>query len=162
MGDDGLVGGAGIGAAVGTGVKAAWGAIADVAAKAAQGYYPESGPDNPHRTAANPGGGFEFPSAEVIDGMIKQWDARRVSIAKKAADIEDIQHSLIGLAQDQESQGFLKTSQESIELLKNQHKSMVAFIENYIDKLNKAKEGKQANEDAAHRAVAQGQADTHP
>lgn len=100
------------------------------------------------------GGGFEFPSIEEMNAVKGMWEERRVSIAQKQAQIGYALQNLGELAEDPESQGYLSQARSSLQLLNDQHKSMLAFVANYIQKLTDATNAKQTNEENNEAALA--------
>ncbi|MBB2934222.1 hypothetical protein FHX82_001242 [Amycolatopsis bartoniae] len=93
-------------------------------------------------------GRFEFPSVEEMNAVLGLWKDRQASIRTKKGKIESALESLTQLADDPESQGYLSQSRESLNLLKNQHDSMLTYIENYISKLTDATNAKHGNEES--------------
>ena len=102
---------------------------------------------------ATGGGGFEFPSIEEMNAVKGMWEARQTSIQQKKNLIESAQQHLSTLADDDESQGYLRQTSESLDLLYNQHSSMLAYVTNYIQKLTDAIGAKHANEEANQAAL---------
>lgn len=93
-------------------------------------------------------GGFEFPSTEEIDSLLSQWKARRDSIAQRGDQLETMVKSLLRApADDDSTTGYTDTWKQSLMQLRDQHESMVAYIDNYVQKLEAAKTAKQTGED---------------
>ncbi|NKQ54145.1 hypothetical protein HFP15_14750 [Amycolatopsis sp. K13G38] len=97
--------------------------------------------------ATGSGGGFEFPSVEEMNAVKGMWQERQVSIQHKQTQISQALRNLSELADDPESQGYLTQTRESLQLLNDQHVSMLKYVENYIQKLTHAANAKQANEE---------------
>ncbi|WP_435154914.1 hypothetical protein [Amycolatopsis sacchari] len=93
-------------------------------------------------------GGFVFPSIDEMNAVLGMWKDRQASITKKKNLIELARGQLSQLADDPESQGYLRRARESLDLLYNQHQSMLDYVGNYIQKLTDATNAKQAGEDA--------------
>lgn len=93
-------------------------------------------------------GAFEFPSVEEMNTVLGMWKDRRTSISQKRDQITSAMGSLTQLAGDEESQGYLQQARDSLNLLRNQHESMLTYIEGYITKLTDATKAKHADEDA--------------
>jgi hypothetical protein len=98
-------------------------------------------------------GGFEFPSVEEMNAVLGMWKDRQASILQKKSQIANAQSSLTQLAGDSESQSYLSQAQDSLNLLYNQHASMLSYVENYVQKLTDALNAKQANEDENQAAL---------
>jgi hypothetical protein len=92
-------------------------------------------------------GGFQFPSIEEMNTVLGMWKDRRTSIQQKQIQITSAQDSLSQLAGDPQSQGYLAQARASLDLLKNQHDSMLDYIEKYIQRLTDATNAKQTNEE---------------
>jgi hypothetical protein len=92
-------------------------------------------------------GGFEFPSADEMSTVLGMWQDRRTSLSDKRSRIDQALANLTGLAGDQESQGYLQHARDSLNLLKNQHDSMLAYVESYLAKLTSALDAQQATEE---------------
>ncbi|GAB2975071.1 hypothetical protein LWP59_31495 [Amycolatopsis acidiphila] len=92
-------------------------------------------------------GGFEFPSVEEMNTVLGLWKDRRASITQKKNQIVSAMAGLTQLADDQDSQGYLQQARDSLNLLKNQHDSMLSFIGDYITKLTDATNAKHSDEE---------------
>jgi hypothetical protein len=98
-------------------------------------------------------GGFEFPSVEEMNAVLGMWKDRQASILQKKNKISDARSLLQQLADDPDSQDYLSQARESLDLLYNQHDSMLSYVENYIQKLTDATNAKQTNEDNTKAAL---------
>ncbi|KAA9165760.1 hypothetical protein FPZ12_004525 [Amycolatopsis acidicola] len=107
--------------------------------------------------ATGASGGFEFPSVDEMNAVLAMWKERQASISAKKNLIERARGNLTQLADDTESQGYLSQMRDSLDLLSNQHDSMLQYVENYIQKLTDATGAKQANEEANTAALKSGQ-----
>jgi hypothetical protein len=105
--------------------------------------------------AAGGSGGFEFPSVEEMNAVLGMWKDRQASILQKKNKIDQIQRSLNQLAGDDASQSYLEQARSSLELLRNQHDSMLTYVDNYVQKLTDATNAKHANEDETRAAFTQ-------
>ncbi|TVT39856.1 hypothetical protein FNH05_23705 [Amycolatopsis rhizosphaerae] len=105
--------------------------------------------------AAAPGasGGFEFPSVEEMNTVLGMWKDRQASLLRKKNTIEQIRMSLQELAEDPESEGYLKRFSDSFDLLYEQHDSMVAYVGDYVQKLTTATKAKQTDEENVQAAL---------
>ena len=103
--------------------------------------------------ATGSGGGFEFPSVEEMNSVKGMWQERQESILQKKNLIESAQQQLGVLADDDVSQDYLKQARDSLDLLHDQHTSMLGYVTNYIQKLTDATNAKQANEDNNEAAL---------
>ncbi|WP_431876887.1 hypothetical protein [Amycolatopsis sacchari] len=99
-------------------------------------------------------GGFEFPSVEEIDAVLSSWRARQASIAQRGNTLELMVSSLTQQpAEDDATTGYIATWAQSLTQLRDQHRSMLEYIEDYIKKLEAAKQAKQAGEAENEAAV---------
>ncbi|MTD52772.1 hypothetical protein [Amycolatopsis pithecellobii] len=98
-------------------------------------------------TAHSVAGAFEFPSVEEIDGVLASWRARQESIAKRGTTLEQLVQAVMNPpANDDATNGYMMTWKQSLTQLRDQHSSMLAYIGNYIQKLEAAKTAKQTGE----------------
>lgn len=97
--------------------------------------------------APSPSGGFEFPSAAEMNEVLGMWKERQASLTEKKSIIRTALASLTQLAGDQESQSYLQQARDSLNLLNDQHDSMLDYVENYIQKLTEATNAKQVGEE---------------
>lgn len=99
-------------------------------------------------------GAFQFPSVEEMNAVLGMWKDRQASILQKKNKISNVRTMLTRLAQDPESLGYLAQARASLDLLYNQHDSMLTYVENYIQKLTDATNAKHSNEDDNKAALA--------
>ncbi|HVV12854.1 hypothetical protein [Amycolatopsis sp.] len=110
--------------------------------------------------ATGAGGGFEFPSVEEMNAVLGMWKDRQASILQKKNVIDTARRNLTQLAGDTESQGYLRQARDSLDLLASQHESMLAYVQNYVQKLTDATNAKQTDEETNTAALKSGQEST--
>jgi hypothetical protein len=124
-----------------------WSEVSGKASQAAYEVWGQSDTVGAGIAATGASGGFEFPSVEEMNTVLGMWKDRRTSIQQKQILLTSAQDSLSQLAADPQSQSYLSQARNSLELLKDQHSSMLDYIENYIQKLTDATNAKQAGEE---------------
>ncbi|WP_020666701.1 hypothetical protein [Amycolatopsis nigrescens] len=118
--------------------------------------------NEPRPLAGGVSGGFTFPSADDIEELLGLWRARAESIAKRGSIVEQLIGNL-GVARpapDDASNGFQKTFADCLAKLQEQHDSMLAYIQEYIAKLETAKTEKQTGEQNAAEAASKAGGDS--
>ncbi|TNC21181.1 hypothetical protein [Amycolatopsis alkalitolerans] len=99
-------------------------------------------------------GAFEFPSVAEIDAILTSWKERQQSIAKRGDTLEFMVNSVYNTpANDDSTIAYMGTWGKSLGQLRDQHKSMLDYVDNYIQKLEAAKRAKQTGEDENTDAV---------
>lgn len=128
------------------------------ATQAAEGIFGDVSTWSPVGTAtATAAGGFEFPSVEEIDQVLSSWRERLESITARANTLNELSNGFTNVpAEDDSTVSYMATWSQSFSQLRDQHESMRAYIENYIQKLEAAKAAKETGEqestDAVHKA----------
>lgn len=136
----------GIGAAIGQPIGAA--------TNAAKGIWGDVTPWDNGAPAGGVSGGFEFPSVEEIDAVLSSWRARQASIAQRGATLQLLASAITrSPAEDDATTGYLSTWTQSLDQLRDQHSSMLDYVDDYIQKLEAAKNAKQTGEDETQSAV---------
>ncbi|WP_236788964.1 hypothetical protein [Amycolatopsis sp. GM8] len=104
--------------------------------------------------AGSAGGSFEFPSVEEIDAVLASWRERQDSITKRGDTLEFMVASVYNApANDDATTGYMGIWGTSLSQLRDQHKSMLDYVNNYIQKLEAAKKAKQTGEDETTDAI---------
>lgn len=117
------------------------------ATEAAQSVWGNLTPWDAGASAGGVSGGFEFPSVEEIDAVLNSWRARQESIARRGNTLNAMVNSLLrSPAEDDATTGYMSTWARSLTQLRDQHSSMLDYIEDYITKLEAAKQAKQMGE----------------
>lgn len=100
-------------------------------------------------SAGGIGKGFRFPSIEDANKIINSFKDRRDSIKGRRKRISDARESLsMPFAQDDSSVSYIKHAIESLNTLDELNDSALKYAESYIEKIERAKQVKQADEES--------------
>ena len=91
------------------------------------------------------GGGFQF-SPEELDAVIADWEALLEDVREDQTNILYARESALPPAEDVASVGFVRAVVDGLAAFQESNSSMVAYIEDYIGKLRRAKDGNEQTE----------------
>lgn len=94
------------------------------------------------------GGQFQFESLEQLDALIKQWTDKVFAIRDRGRNIDAALRLVEAPAADMMSQLQADASVNSLKAMMEHNDKMVAYAENYVDKLTQARATYANTEDA--------------
>ncbi|MGH3516451.1 MAG: hypothetical protein ACRDQ7_03360 [Haloechinothrix sp.] len=110
-------------------------------------------------SAVGGGGGFRFPDVETADEIIRMFEDRRDSIRERTSLIREARNALAAPGRDARSVGYVKAAQDSLDKLLELNESAVKYADNYIAKIEKAKQAIHNRESDAEDTFRKGQED---
>lgn len=98
-------------------------------------------------------GGWEF-TAEEMDSVIKKWEGLLDDIKDDRRKIRDMrQYGTNQPSEDQPTTNYWQRLLEGVNALEDSNKSMLSYVQDYTDRLKKAKADLEESDDAAARSV---------